>query len=73
MAAMRLHSRRINTLGKDKIMKKSVLNILFVASLAVGLSACNSMTTQQRNTAAGAVIGGAALGGVIGSQVHKWH
>ena len=69
-------------------MKKSVLNILFVASLAVGLSACNSMTTQQRNTAAGAVIGGAAgsliggtgstlggaaLGGVIGSQVHKWH
>lgn len=47
------------------------------------------MTTQQRNTAAGAVIGGAAgsliggdtgstlggaaLGGVIGSQVHKWH
>jgi len=49
-------------------MKKSVLNILFVASLAVGLSACNSMTTQQRNTAAGAVIGGAAgsrIGGAI--------
>ena len=70
-------------------MKKSILNIVFVASLAVGLSACGSMTTQQRNTAAGVAIGGAAgsliggdtgvtlhgaaLGGVIGSQVHKWH
>ncbi len=70
-------------------MKKSILNIMFVATLTVGLSACGSMTTQQRNTAAGAVIGGAAgsliggdtgstlggaaLGGVIGSQVHKWH
>ena len=70
-------------------MKKSVLNIMFVASLAVGLCACGSMTTQQRNTAAGVAIGGAAgslvggdtgstlggaaLGGVIGSQVHKWH
>lgn len=70
-------------------MKKSILNIMFVASLAVGLSACGSMTQQQRNTAAGAVIGGAAgsliggdtgstlggaaLGGVIGSQVHKWN
>ena len=70
-------------------MKKSILNIMFGASLAVGLSACGSMTTQQRNTAAGVAIGGAAgsliggdtgstlggaaLGGVIGSQVHKWH
>nr|WP_314227894.1 hypothetical protein [uncultured Kingella sp.] len=70
-------------------MKKSILNIMFAASLAVGLSACGSMTTQQRNTAAGVAIGGAAgsliggdtgstlggaaLGGVIGSQVHKWH
>jgi len=70
-------------------MKKSVLNILFVASLAVGLSACNSMTTREPPAgggvgwggAAGSLIGGdtgstlggAALGGVIGSQVHKWH
>ena len=70
-------------------MKSLFLKTAVLAALAVSLTACNGMTRTQRNTAAGAAIGGvagnliggttgatlggAALGGVIGSQVHKWH
>lgn len=59
---------------------------LWAVALAVSLSACAGMTTQQRNTAVGAAVGGAAgyvvsdgnagvtlggaaLGGVVGSQI----
>ena len=49
--------------------------------LAASLSACSGMTTRQRNIAVGAVagnviggdtgstLGGAALGGLVGSQI----
>ena len=56
-------------------------------AIVTSLSACNSMTPTQRNVVAGAAIGGAAghliggntastlggaaLGGVIGSQVNR--
>lgn len=63
-----------------------VSKTITLAVLAASLSACSSnMTTAQRNTAVGAVVGGvagkwiggdtssalggAALGGVIGSQM----
>ena len=42
-----------------------------VVALIGGLSACDSMTTRQRDTAIGAGVGGAAVGGVIGNQVGK--
>ncbi len=61
--------------------------IAVLVTLVAGLSACEGMTTRQRDTAigagvggaAGAVIGGSALstlggaavGGVIGNQVGK--
>lgn len=67
-------------------MKKStVTSICAVMMLAASLSACNGMTTKQRNIAVGAAVGGvagnvlggdtgstlggAALGGLVGSQV----
>ncbi len=66
-------------------MKKNLSRMMLIAALATSLTACQNMTTQQRNTAAGAAIGGvagnlignntastlggAALGGVIGSQI----
>ncbi|ASP16566.1 glycine zipper 2TM domain-containing protein [Neisseria sp. 23W00296] len=68
-------------------MKPFYLKTAALVALAVSLSACNGMSQTQRNTAAGAVIGGvagnliggdtgstlggAALGGVIGSQVKR--
>ncbi|MFP5074139.1 glycine zipper 2TM domain-containing protein [Neisseria sp. WLZKY-1] len=68
-------------------MKPVFVKTATLIALAASLSACGSMTPKQRNTAAGAVIGGvagnliggdtgstlggAALGGVIGSQVHR--
>ena len=64
------------------VLNKGVLALALLASL----TACNSLTPAQRNTAIGAVVGGAAghmiggntgatlggaaLGGVIGSQIH---
>ncbi|MDR5750105.1 MULTISPECIES: glycine zipper 2TM domain-containing protein [Caballeronia] len=58
-----------------------------VVALLGGLTACDSMTTRQRDTAVGAgvggaagaviggsalsTLGGAAVGGVIGNQVGK--
>ena len=46
-----------------------------VVALIGGLSACDSMTTRQRDTAIGgnalSTLGGAAVGGVIGNQVGK--
>lgn len=66
-------------------MKSFVIKTTAIALTLASLTACNSMTHEQRNTAAGAVIGGvlghtmggdtgatlggAALGGVIGSQI----
>ncbi len=66
-------------------MKKTLSRMMLIAALATSLTACESMTTKQRNTAAGVAIGGvagnlignntastlggAALGGVIGSQI----
>ena len=66
----------------EENFRKTVTLIMLAASLG----ACANMTQTQRNTAAGAVLGGvagnliggdtgstlggAALGGVIGSQVH---
>ncbi|AIO57007.1 putative membrane protein [Burkholderia mallei] len=51
---------------------------MLIATMA-SLSACDTMTTRQRNAAigagiggvAGAAIGGAAAGGLVGSQVGK--
>lgn len=67
-------------------MKSIFTKTVTLIAVAASLSACaGGMTTSQRNTAAGAVVGGvagnliggdtastlggAALGGVIGSQV----
>ncbi|MFS6937483.1 lipoprotein [Neisseria animaloris] len=66
-------------------MKSVVVKIVALMAIAASLTACESLNRTQRNTAAGAVIGGvagnliggdtgstlggAALGGVIGSQV----
>ncbi len=60
---------------------------LVIAMTVISLAACGNMSRTQKNTTAGAAIGGAAgymiggnaattlggaaLGGVIGSQVHK--
>lgn len=60
---------------------------LFIAMTVISLAACGNMNHTQKNTTAGAAIGGAAgymlggntattlggaaLGGVIGSQVNK--
>ena len=64
-------------------MKKTFAKTVTLIMLAASLGACANMTQTQRNTAAGAVLGGVAgnliggdtgstlaLGGVIGSQVH---
>ena len=67
-------------------MKSMMTKLLVVGLLSTSLVGCANMTTSQRNTAAGAAVGGvagnllggstaatlggAALGGVIGSQVH---
>ena len=67
------------------MMKAKLLKLGMVVTLAASLGACSNMTTAQRNTAMGAAagavagnllgnstaatLGGAALGGVIGSQV----
>lgn len=64
---------------------KSILKVIGVATLMVALSACNNLTERQKNTAIGAAVGGvagnvignsteatlggAALGGLIGSQI----
>ncbi|MBI0165576.1 glycine zipper 2TM domain-containing protein [Snodgrassella sp. M0351] len=66
-------------------MKSNLKTLALIAAVAASLSACADMTPAQRNTAAGVVIGGvagnllgkdtgatlggAALGGVIGSQI----
>lgn len=51
-------------------MKSKLMKGLVIVALAGSLTACE-MDRQQRHTATGAAIGGAALGGVIGSQVNK--
>ena len=52
--------------------------ILSSAVLALSLAACGNMSTQDKNTAGGAIltggsavgtVGGAAVGGVIGNKV----
>lgn len=68
-------------------MKSTIVKTIALLAVAGSLTACESMSRTQRNTAAGAVIGGvagnliggdtgstlggAALGGVIGSQVNR--
>jgi osmotically inducible lipoprotein OsmB len=46
-----------------------------LATLALGMAGCSSMSHQDKATAvgagAGAVIGGAAVGGVVGNQAGK--
>ena len=70
-------------------MKKALTKTVTLIAIAASLSACADMNQTQRNTAAGAVLGGvagnliggdtgatlggAALGGIIGSQVHRGH
>jgi osmotically inducible lipoprotein OsmB len=69
----------------DKI--KQIGAAALIAALLGGLSACDQMTTRQRDTAVGAgvggvagaalggsalsTVGGAAAGGLIGNQVGK--
>ncbi|BBO59959.1 glycine zipper 2TM domain-containing protein [Mycoavidus sp. B2-EB] len=66
---------------------KSIRAAILLASMVASLTACESMTTRQRNTAIGAgigsvagaalggnmlsTLGGAAAGGLIGNQVKK--
>jgi osmotically inducible lipoprotein OsmB len=73
------------TLEKGINMKLNIKTLVLLAATAASLSACADMTPAQRNTAAGVVVGGvagnllgkdtgatlggAALGGVIGSQI----
>lgn len=68
-------------------MKSMIVKSVALIAVAASLGACADMTRTQRNTAAGAVLGGvagnliggdtgstlggAALGGVIGSQVNR--
>ena len=67
-------------------MKSIFTKSLLVFAVVTSLSACANMSQRQTNTAAGAAIGvvgnliggdtgstlgGAALGGVIGSQIHR--
>lgn len=68
-------------------MKSMITKTIALIAVAASLSACAGMSTSQRNTATGAVVGGvagnllggdtastlggAALGGVIGSQVNR--
>ena len=63
-----------------------IAKLAVIGLVSASLVGCANMTQQQRNTAAGVVVGGAAghliggdtgatlggaaLGGVIGSQVH---
>jgi osmotically inducible lipoprotein OsmB len=72
-------------LEMDKI--KQIGAAALIAALLGGLSACDQMTTRQRDTAVGAgvggvagaalggstlsTVGGAAAGGLIGNQVGK--
>ena len=69
-----------------KLTKKYAMNTLVVAAV-ISLSACSGMTTQEKNTAIGAgiggvagsvlgggtagIIGGAVVGGVVGHEVSK--
>ena len=66
-------------------MKTIIGKTILLLTLGASLAACNGLNTTQRNTAiraavggaagsmiggdTGAILGGAALGGVIGSQV----
>ena len=60
-------------------MKSALNKGILALALLTSLTACNSLTPAQRNTAiaagsmiggdTGAILGGAALGGVIGSQI----
>lgn len=68
-------------------MKLSLGKAILVTALAVGVSACNSMSQTQRHAAVGAALGGvagyalggdtsstlggAALGGVAGAVLNK--
>ena len=67
-------------------MNKTLFKMTAAVALDASLTACGSMNQRQRNTVAGAVVGGAAgsliggdtgstlggaaLGGVIGSQIN---
>lgn len=66
-------------------MKLNLTKAIAIAAMAISLGACQNLDKSQRNTAIGAAVGGvagnvlfggtgatlggAALGGVIGSQV----
>lgn len=66
---------------------QSLSATILLASMVVSLTACESMTTRQRNTTIGvgigsvagaalggnmlSTLGGAAAGGLIGNQVKK--
>ena len=66
-------------------MKSAIAKTVALLAIAASLTACESMSTAQRNAATGVVVGGvagnliggdtgstlggAALGGVVGSQI----
>lgn len=68
-------------------MGKTISKMMALMVISMSLTACANMSQSQRNTAAGAVVGGvaghliggdtgstlggAALGGVIGSQIDR--
>lgn len=68
-------------------MKSMIVKTVALVAVAASLAGCESMTRTQRNTAIGAgvggvaghliggntgsTLGGAALGGVIGSQIRR--
>ena len=50
-------------------MSIRLVTIGATALLALSLGACSGMSSRETSTATGAVIGGAAVGGVIGNRV----
>jgi osmotically inducible lipoprotein OsmB len=67
---------------------KHIIVTASIATVALGLTGCAGMSTQDKNTAVGAgaviggvltggsavgTVGGAAVGGVIGNQVKQTH
>jgi osmotically inducible lipoprotein OsmB len=56
------HHQDISThLWKQEILMTSrIIRLSFAATVVISMAACSNMSTRDRNTAAGAAIGGAA-------------
>jgi osmotically inducible lipoprotein OsmB len=52
--------RPVSSVSKDQFMKTRLISISAIALLALSIGACSGMSTRDKNTAAGAAIGGVA-------------